>query len=108
MEADDRLRGLTSFEKYLIEHDIHHILSRVNHPQTNGKVERFFGTVKAKLPRFLGDVDGLVRWYNEVRPHMSLNLDVIETPHEAFIRKMPKEGTVVDERSGEIYHAKKE
>ena len=50
----------------------------------------------------------LVAWYNTVRLHMSLNLDVIETPSEAFIRKMPKEGTVSDERSGEIYHASKE
>jgi transposase InsO family protein len=32
-ETGDRLRGLTSFEKYLIEHDIRHILSRVNHSQ---------------------------------------------------------------------------
>lgn len=107
VEADDRLRGLTAFEKYLIEKDIRHILSRVNHPQTNGKVERFFGTVKAKLDRF-EDMDELVEWYNFVRPHMSLNLDVIETPYKAFIRKMPKEGTVVDERSGEVYHASKE
>jgi hypothetical protein len=38
---------------------------------------------------------------------MSPNLDAIETPHEAFIRKMPNEGTVIDERSGEIYHASK-
>ena len=107
VEADDRLRGLTAFERYLIEHDIRHILSRVNHPQTNGKVERFFGTVKRKLDRF-NSVDELVEWYNFVRPHMSLNLDAIETPYKAFIRKMPKEGTVVDERSGEVYHASKE
>jgi putative transposase len=105
-EAGDRLRGLTVFEKYLIEEDIRHVLSRVNHPQTNGKAERFFGTVKAKLPMFLGDVDGLVKWYNEVRPHMSLNLDAIETPHQAFVRKMPRQGRVVDEKSGEIYDAK--
>jgi putative transposase len=107
-EAGDRLRGVTVFERYLIENDIRHVLSRVNHPQTNGKVERFFGTVKQKLPMFLGDVDGLVKWYNEVRPHMSLNLDVIETPHQAFLRKMPKEGRVVDEKSGEVYHASEE
>jgi putative transposase len=107
-EAGDRLRGLTVFEKYLIEEDIRHVLSRVNHPQTNGKVERFFGTVKQKLPMFLGDVDGLVKWYNEVRPHMSLNLDVIETPSQAFLRKMPKPGNVMDAKSGEVYHAREE
>jgi hypothetical protein len=38
---------------------------------------------------------------------MSLNPDVIETPHQAFIRKMPQERTVIDEESGEVYHAQK-
>ena len=87
VEADDRLRGLTAFEKYLIENEIRHVLGRVSHPQTNGKVE--------------------LEWYNTVRPHMSLNLDVIETPYQAFIRKMPEGGTVVDEEAGEAYHAQK-
>jgi putative transposase len=107
VEADDRLRGLTAFERYLIENEIRQILSRVSHPQTNGKVERFFRTVKDKLPEFDG-VDQLIQWYNLKRPHMSLNLDVIETPYQAYARKMPEEGTVVtDEESGEVYHAQK-
>jgi hypothetical protein len=34
---------------------------------------------------------------------MSLNLEVIETPHQAFVRKLPREGTVnTDEESGEV------
>lgn len=90
-----------------MENGIRQILSRVNHPQTNGKVERFFGTVKAKMGEFetIGD---LMEWYNMKRPHMSLNLDVIETPYQAFVRKMPEPGTVIkDEESGEVYHAQK-
>ena len=106
VEADDRLRGLTAFEKYLIESEIRQVLSRVMHPQTNGKVERFFKTVKDKLDRFKS-IDALMEWYNMTRPHMSLNLDVIETPYKAFIRKMPEDGTVVDEESGEVYHAQR-
>ena len=39
---------------------------------------------------------------------MSLNLDIIETPYQAYRRKMPdKEGIITDEKSGEIYHAHK-
>ena len=106
VEADDRLRGLTVFEKYLIENEIRQILSRVSHPQTNGKVERFFRTVKDKLDRFDG-IDELIEWYNMTRPHMSLDLDTIETPYRAYARKMPEEGTVIDEESGETYHAQK-
>ena len=107
VEADERLKGLTVFEKYLIENEIRQILARVMHPMTNGKVERFFRTVKDKLPEFDGNVEELMKWYNEVRPHMSLNLDAIETPQQAFIRKMPESGIVIDEESGEVYHAQK-
>ena len=59
VEADDKLKGLTVFEKYLIENEIRQILSRVSHPQTNGKVERFFRTVKDKLDRF-ENIDKLI------------------------------------------------
>ena len=31
------------FGKFLEENGIKHILARVQHPQTNGKIERFFG-----------------------------------------------------------------
>lgn len=107
VEADDRLRGLTLFEKYLIENEIRQVLSRVSHPQTNGKVERFFRTVKDKLA-FFKSIDELMEWYNTVRPLMSLNLDVIETPYQAYLRKMPDgEGIVEDEEAGERYHAQK-
>lgn len=105
-ESEEREKGATAFERYLVEEGIRQVLSRVMHPQTNGKVERFFRTVKEKLPEFEG-VGELVEWYNEVRPHMSLNLDVIETPHQAYARKMPEPGVVIDEESGEVYHAQK-
>jgi len=107
-EAEERERGSTVFERYLVENEIRQVLSRVSHPQTNGKVERFFGTVKQKLPRFDNDLDRLMTWYNTKRPHMSLNLDEIETPYQAYLRKMPyKEGILEDEEAGERYHAKK-
>ena len=105
-ESEEREKGATVFERYLVENEIRQVLSRVMHPQTNGKVERFFRTVKDKLSEF-ESLEGLMEWYNEVRPHMSLNLDVIETPHQAFVRKMPGEGTVIDEEAGEVYHAQK-
>jgi len=38
---------------------------------------------------------------------MSLNLKTIETPYQAYIRKMPKEEVITDEESGETYHAQK-
>src|SRR3972149_1664173 len=32
-----------------------------------------------------------LHWYNCVRPHRSLNFDVLETPEQAFIRKRRKD-----------------
>jgi putative transposase len=32
--------GLGRFQRCLAEHGIHHAVSRVNNPQTNGKAER--------------------------------------------------------------------
>ncbi|MDG7007890.1 MAG: transposase family protein [Nitrososphaerota archaeon] len=104
VESEERAKGVTAFEKALAKYEIRQILGRVHHPETNGKIERFFRTVEEKIHEFKS-VDELVTWYNSKRPHMSLNLDAIETPDQAFIRKMPEEGVVVDEESGEVYHA---
>ena len=75
--------------------------------QTNWKLERFYGEVERKLYLFKS-IDELIEWWNNIKPHMSLNFDELETPYRAYIRKMPGEGVVMDEQSGEIYHAKKE
>lgn len=108
-ESEEKTKGATLFEMFLIEQGISHSLSRVRHPQTNGKIERFFRTVQDKMEWFEGDLDRLMVWYNYKRPHMSLNLDKIETPYEAYHRKMPEPGTtVIDEESGEVYDVKKE
>ena len=29
-------------------------------------------------------------WYNDVKPHRALNFDELETPSQAFIRKLKK------------------
>jgi len=78
-----------AFQQALKRHGIKHILARVNHPQTCGKVERFFGELKRKLHHFR-NLNHFVEWYNEVRPHMSLDWDGLETPFQAFRRKLPK------------------
>ena len=36
------------FSEFLEENGIKHILARVNHSQTNGKIERFLGLVEAE------------------------------------------------------------
>lgn len=105
-ESEVKEKGLTEFEQFLITNDIRHILARVAHPQTNGKLERIYGEVERKLHLFK-DIHELVHWYNHIRPHMSLDWDNLETPAQAYVRKMPSEGVVIDEQSGEIYDARR-
>jgi len=69
---------------------VRHIVGRVNHPQTNGKIERFFRLMEQKL-RLFDSIDELVSRYNYVKPHMTLNFDELETPYQAFLRKLALE-----------------
>ena len=115
-EKEAAKRGEAAFEKELVAMGIRHILARVNHPQTNGKLERFHGELQRRLPNFINasadktarapgsrsaghvgspfhsagptdPVTRLIHWYNHDRTHMSLNKG--ETPARAFARKMP-------------------
>jgi len=90
-KKDIKGRFIHRFEEYLKEKGIRHILARVNHPQTNGKIERFFGTLEQKLHFFNYDVDRFIEWYNYDKPHMSLDFENAETPDEAFWRKLSQE-----------------
>ena len=75
-----------SFEEYCRRMGIKQILCRYNHPQTNGKIEKWFDLYKNHRNSF-DSLDEMIEWYNRVRPHMSLNFDELETPERAFYRK---------------------
>ncbi len=77
------------FERFLNENGIKHILCRYNHPQSNGKVEKWFDLYRIHRKRF-PTFDVFIDWYNN-RPHGSLNLRHAETPNMAFLRKLPPE-----------------
>lgn len=79
------------FQKFLKENNIQHIKARVKHPQTNGKLERWWQTNKFLCNHF-GSLKKGIKYYNEKRPHMSLNTDVaLVTPMQAFQTKMRSE-----------------
>ena len=81
--------GMSKFQQYLIDRKINHILGRVHHPQTNGKIERFYETFQSKIQHF-NSMEEFVIWYNTKRPHMSLNWDQLETPIQAFYKKIDR------------------
>ena len=83
--------GYTSFERWLMDHEILPIHGRIMHPQTQGKIERFHRTMNQELlknTRFadLNDADlQLQNWrrkYNEVRPHEALGM---KPPAQVYI-----------------------
>ena len=82
--------GNSRFKDYLQSRSIQQILCRINHPQSNGKIEKWFDTYAKHRNAFKTKEDFLY-WYNEVRPHRSLNFEILETPQQAFIRKMRKD-----------------
>lgn len=80
---------ISTFQQYLVSRKINHILGRVHHPQTNGKIERFYETFQSKISYF-ESIEQFIMWYNTKRPHMSLNWDELETPIQAFYRKVDR------------------
>jgi putative transposase len=92
-EGERKEKGVSQFEQYLADREIKHILCRVNHPQTNGKLERFYGVLEDKMIRRaqIATVPEYVHWHNQIKPHMSLNWENLETPLQAFQRKLPED-----------------
>ena len=82
----------SQFEQYLLSEGIKHIPSRVNNPQTNGKIERHWLEYDRHRWRFNSLKEYMI-WYNN-RLHGALNLDWAETPEQAFIRKMRPESMI--------------
>ena len=75
------------FELFCQEQGINHILCRVKHPQTNGKLEKFFHIYDDHRGEF-EPLEEYIHWYNCVRPHMSLDFKNLETPLQAFYERL--------------------
>jgi putative transposase len=83
-EADSR------FEKFLEDNKIAHIKTRVKHPQTNGKFEKWNDTYEKNRYRF-DNFDNFMNWYNTVRLHESLDTKwYLQTPDSAFWARVPE------------------
>ena len=87
--------GLTQFSVWLMNQDIKVIYSGFNHPQTQGKVERFHKTLDAAV-RHKGSPESFSGWskllksiqqeYNHIRPHESLDMKVPASRYEKSTR----------------------
>ncbi len=77
------------FREYLKLKEIKQILCRIKHPQSNGKIEKWFDCYDRHREAFK-TIEEFLHWYNEVRPHRALNFEELETPSQAFIRKLKR------------------
>ena len=84
-------QGYTQFEKWLMNHDVLPIHSRIKHPQTQGKIERFHRAMvqevlKHYTPHDIADAERvLTDWrecYNNERPHEALGM---RCPAEIYV-----------------------
>jgi putative transposase len=85
------MRESSEFEKYLVKRNVKHIRIRAHHPQSNGKIEKWFDTYERHRNVF-ESFDEFVEWYNSKRYHESLDSwDGLHAPSEAFIRRLKPE-----------------
>jgi len=63
VSAKNRDKAKHTFKEFLEENSIKHIIAGINHPQTNGKIERFFGLIEQKIHLF-NSTEEFVEWYN--------------------------------------------
>ena len=85
-------KGTCAFEEFLQQQVIKHIPSRRNHPQTNGKNERWFRTYEENRMRF-ATFDAFIQWYNN-RIHLGLSRKEGITPQEAVLNKLQPESLI--------------
>jgi len=79
-------RVLSEFEQELNSIGVELWTSRRNHPQTNGKMEKWFGTMKRRLKKHPDEtLQDFVKWYNEERIHDALDY---ETPETVYRQKL--------------------
>src|SRR3989338_6594689 len=83
VDAKSRLRA------YLISKEIKPILCKIRHPRSNGKIEKWFQAYDRHRNAYKTKEEFLF-WYNDLKPHKALNFDILETPSQAFIRKLRK------------------
>ena len=76
------IKGFSEFEKELEELSIDFWTSRRNHPQTNGKMEKWFDTMKRRFKKHPDEsLQDFVKWYNQERIHHALGYD---TPEKVY------------------------
>jgi len=84
-KKDKKGKAKHKFQQALEELGIIFVPSKRRHPQTNGKLERFFGILDAEFDDRFEDLDAFIEWYNNER--VSEAVDYM-TPNEAYKKRL--------------------
>ncbi len=88
-KKDKNGKSGNKFEAFLKENGIKHIKARVKHPQTDGKIEKWYDLYEKQRSKFDSFAD-FANWYNKVRYHESLDTKhYLQTPEDAFWSRLP-------------------
>lgn len=77
----------SKFDRWCRRNKIEHIRTRVKRPQTNGKVERLFGTIKDEIG-ICQELEKLRYRYNHHRPHESLKMRLPADVYDDFKQRL--------------------
>lgn len=73
------------FTRWCEQRGIKHILGRVHHPQTNGKIERWFGTYKSEFKEGEDSLESFLKFYNYERLHQGIGYKIPSQRYESNI-----------------------
>ena len=82
---DKKGKASHEFQEALEYLGIIFVPSRIRHPQTNGKMERFFGILDSEFDERFKDLDEFIEWYNNERSSEAVNY---MAPNEAYKKRL--------------------
>jgi len=77
----------SKFDRWCRKNKIEHIRTRVKRPQTNGKIERLFSTIKEEM-NICQELERLRYRYNHHRPHESLKMRLPANIYDDFKQRL--------------------
>ena len=84
-KKDKNGKALHKFQEALNELGIIFVPSKRRHPQTNGKLERFFGILDREFDERFENLDAFIEWYNGERASEAVDY---ASPNEAYKKRL--------------------
>lgn len=84
-KKDKSGKAIHKFQEALADLWIIFVPSKRRHPQTNGKIERFFGILDSEFDERFEDLDEFIGWYNNERSSEAVDY---MTPNEAYKKRL--------------------